>query len=88
MMQSFEVKMESRDNTTILCVDLEDVEMCMTMQIRAKKERFDVTPIVNAYRTFMLSFLRAVATSASTIKQLIAECREKGICKPLEPIIE
>jgi hypothetical protein len=87
-MSVFEVKMESHDNATTLCVDLEDVEMCMTMTITPKKERFDVTPIVNAYKTFMLSFLRAVATSASIVKQIIAECREKGICKPLEPIVE
>jgi len=87
-MSVFEVKMESHDNATTLCVDLEDVEMCMTMTITPKKERFDVTPIVNAYKTFMLSFLRAVATSASIVKQIIAECREKGICKPIKPIIE
>jgi len=87
-MSVFEVKMESHDNATTLCVDLEDVEMCMTIQIRAKKEHIDVSLIANTYKTFMLSFLRALATSASIIKQIIAECREKGICKPLEPIVE
>jgi hypothetical protein len=87
-MQDFGVKVESRDNATTLCVDLEDVEMCMTMTITPKKEHFDVTPIVNAYKTFMLSFIRAVATSASMIKQIIAECIEKGICKPLQPTVE
>jgi hypothetical protein len=87
-MSVFEVKMESRDNATTLCVDLEDVELCMTMTITPKKERFDVAQIVNAYKTFVLSLLRALATSASIVKQIIAECREKSICKPLEPIIE